>query len=442
MPLERRGTGRHRTGGALDAGSNTRIVVVGLGYVGLPLAVALARQFDVIGLDVDRRRIEELRGNHDRTGEIDELVLRHSNLSLTADPEECRGADVYVVTVPTPVDSENRPDLRPLVGASKGVGRLLDGARKPIVVFESTVYPGVTEDVCGPLIEEESGLVCGRDFFLGYSPERINPGDREHTVERIVKVVAGQNEEVTDRLEEIYGKVTSAGVFRAASIKAAEAAKVIENAQRDINIAFMNEITQIFQRLGVSVWDVLEAAGTKWNFLQFQPGLVGGHCIGVDPYYLSHCAQQLGHDPDVILAGRATNDSMGAWVADCLHRRRGGKPGTALILGLTFKENVPDLRNSRVVDVVRRLEELGHEVTVHDPLADPQEAQHEYGIRLDPDALSRGYDIVCAAVAHKEYRAMPVAEIRKLANGGGCVGDLKGIWRRFDLGPGVQRWSL
>ena len=418
------------------------IVVVGLGYVGLPLAVALARQFRVTGLDVDQGRIAELGRHHDRTGEVDPLELQRSPLVLTSDPEQCRGADLYIVTVPTPVDSDNRPDLGAVEGATRAVGGLLDGDRRPIVVYESTVYPGVTEEVCGPLLEQASGLRCGEDFFLGYSPERINPGDREHSVDRIVKVVAGQNEAVTETLAQVYGAVTTAGVFRAASIKAAEAAKVIENAQRDINIAFMNEITQIFARLGLSIWDVLDAAGTKWNFLPFQPGLVGGHCIGVDPYYLSHRAQQLGHHPEVILSGRSINDGMGPWVARSLHRARGERSGTALVLGLTFKEDVPDLRNSKVIDVIRELERLGHRVAVHDPRADPTEARHEYGLDLDPAALERSYDLVFAAVPHAEYRIMAAEEIAGLVNPGGCVADLKGIWRRLDLGPGVGRWTL
>jgi len=418
------------------------IVVLGMGYVGLPLAVALARQFRVTGLDVDEGRIEELRRSHDRTGEVEPLVLEHSPLALTSAAEDCRGADLYIVTVPTPVDAENRPDLAAVEGASRAVGALLDPARKPIVVYESTVYPGVTEEHCGPLLEQASGLKCGEDFFLGYSPERINPGDREHSVDRIVKVVAGQNSEVTERLAEVYGAVTTAGVFRAASIKAAEAAKVIENAQRDINIAFMNEITQIFAKLDLSIWDVLDAAATKWNFLPFHPGLVGGHCIGVDPYYLSYRAQQLGHEPDVILAGRSINDRMGRWVADRLHERRAGRAGSALVMGLTFKEDVPDLRNSKVIDVVRRLRELGHEVTVHDPKADPAEAEHEYGETIDPEALTRRYDLVIAAVPHAEYRIMAAEEIEGLAADGGCIADLKGIWRRLELDPGIDRWTL
>ena len=419
-----------------------RIVVIGLGYVGLPLAVALAKRFEVVGLDIDRSRIEELRGGRDRTGEIEGDALAASSLMLTSRATEAAGGDVYIVTVPTPVDADNKPDLRPVIGASHAVGKLLEGARKPIVVYESTVYPGVTEDICGPILEAESGLKCGENFFLGYSPERINPGDKVHTVDKIVKVIAGQTPDVTETLAEIYGAVTSAGVFRAASIKAAEAAKVIENAQRDINIAFMNEITHIFAKLDLSIWDVLDAARTKWNFLPFEPGLVGGHCIGVDPYYLSHRAQELGHDPQVILSGRAINDGMGAWVADSMHEERGGVAGKALVLGLTFKENVPDLRNSRVVDVIRRLEELGHDVTVHDPRADAAEAEHEYGIALDADALGRRYDLVFAAVPHEEYKALDDSAVTSLVADGGLLADLKGIWRGRDFGGAAKRWSL
>jgi UDP-N-acetyl-D-galactosamine dehydrogenase len=419
---------------------NEKVVVVGLGYVGLPLALALARSFAVTGLDIDAGRVAELKAGKDRTREVDAAALAASTLALTSAAEDCRGADIYVVTVPTPVDAANRPDLGPVLGATRSVAALLDPARKPIVVYESTVYPGVTEEVCGPLIEEVSGLRRGRDFFLGYSPERINPGDREHTVERIVKVVAGENEDVLERLANLYGAVTAAGVFRAASIKTAEAAKVIENAQRDINIAFMNEITQIFAKLDISIWNVLEAAGTKWNFLKFQPGLVGGHCIGVDPYYLSFRAQQLGQEPHVILAGRSINDGMGGWVADRLHERRGG-PGKALVMGLTFKENVPDLRNSRVIDVVRRLEELGHRVTIHDPLADPAEARHEYGVELDAGALDGRYDLVVAAVPHEAYRTFDDDRLAALVADGGLFADLKNLYAGRAL-PGVERWSL
>jgi UDP-N-acetyl-D-galactosamine dehydrogenase len=425
----------------MSASGNENIVVIGLGYVGLPLAVALARTFPVTGLDIDSRRVEELKLGIDRTNEVESDALKASPLRLTSRPADCAGADVYIVTVPTPVDVDNRPDLGPVIGATRSLAALLDGGRKPVIVYESTVYPGVTEEICGPLIEEVSGLQRGRDFFLGYSPERINPGDREHTVDRIVKVVAGETEAVTERLARIYGAVTSAGVFRAASIKTAEAAKVIENAQRDINIAFMNEITQIFAKLDISIWDVLEAAGTKWNFLKFQPGLVGGHCIGVDPYYLSFRAQQLGQEPRVILAGRSTNDSMGAWVADRLHERRRGRAGSALVMGLSFKENVPDLRNSRVIDVIRRLTELGHEVIVHDPLADSAEARHEYGIDLAPDALDRAYDLVVVAVPHEAYGSLGQAQVAGLVAEGGVLADLKNLYADREL-SGVDRWTL
>jgi UDP-N-acetyl-D-galactosamine dehydrogenase len=425
----------------MNATDDRHIVVVGLGYVGLPLAVALAKSFEVTGLDIDTRRVAELRSGHDRTNEIAEVALRASSLKLTDAPSDCAGADIYIVTVPTPVDACNKPDLRPVISATESLSRLLDSARQPIIVYESTVYPGVTEDICGPLIEKVSGLKRGKDFFLGYSPERINPGDREHTVDRIVKVVAGENPEITEQLAQLYGRVTSAGTFRAKSIKAAEAAKVIENAQRDINIAFMNEITQIFSKLDISIWDVLDAAGTKWNFLKFQPGLVGGHCIGVDPYYLSYRAQQLGHAPNVILSGRSINDSMGVWLADELHARR-GVAGSVLVMGLAFKENVPDLRNSRVIDVIRRLEALGHDVAIHDPLADPAEARHEYGVELDPDSLGRAYDLVIVAVPHAEYGALSDDQIATLISHNGLLADLKNLYGGRTLPEAVRRWTL
>ena len=332
-----------------------RIVVVGLGYVGLPLAVALSGHGEVIGFDVDAKRIAELEAGHDRTREVDAERLRASGLPVTADATRCAGADIYIVTVPTPIDEARRPDLGPLIAASRAIAGWIDAEKRPTIVYESTVYPGVTEDICGPEIERAGGLRRGRDFRLGYSPERINPGDHTHRVDTITKVVAGEDVVVVEQLATLYGAMTSGGVYRAASIKAAEAAKVIENSQRDINIAFMNEVTQIFGQLDLSIWDVLAAARTKWNFLPFEPGLVGGHCIGVDPYYLSHLAQSLGLNPQVVLSGRETNDGMGRWVADRLHERRGGRPGRALVMGLTFKENVPDLRNSRTVDLVERL---------------------------------------------------------------------------------------
>jgi len=418
-----------------------RVVVVGLGYVGLPLAVALADHFPTIGFDIDATRIAELRAGTDRTRELTSERLLGSPLALTSVTEDIAGQDIYIVTVPTPVDGANRPDLTPVLAATRTVGALLRPGGASIVIYESTVYPGVTEDICGPELERVSGLRRGEDFFLGYSPERINPGDREHSVDRIIKVVAGENPEVLERVASLYDAVTSAGTFRAASIKTAEAAKVIENAQRDINIAFMNEITQIFAKLDLSIWDVLDAAGTKWNFLRFQPGLVGGHCIGVDPYYLSHCAQSVGHLPRVVLAGRSINDGMGNWVADCIHSRRNSRTGRVLVLGITFKEDVPDLRNSKVIDVIRRLQWLGHEVVIHDPLADSVEAMHEYGLRLDPDALAGRYDVVFAAVPHAAYRAMAEGEITNLLADDGLIADLKGIWRNR-LPSSIESWTL
>ena len=418
-----------------------KIIVVGLGYVGLPLAVALARSFETTGFDVDAGRIAELKRGHDRTNEIDGSRLAASTLAYAGSAAQCPAADVYIVTVPTPVDDANRPDLGLVRKASETVGAMLDGARKPVVIYESTVYPGVTEDVCGPILERVSGLTRGTDFFLGYSPERINPGDREHTIDRITKVVAGESPEVTDRVAAIYDAVTSGGTFRAASIKAAEAAKVIENAQRDINIAFMNEIAQIFARMDLSVWDVLEAARTKWNFLPFQPGLVGGHCIGVDPYYLSHRAEELGHDPAVILAGRATNDGMADWVADRLHATLDG-PADVLVLGLTFKENVPDLRNSKVADVIDRLRQLGHRVTVHDPHADAAEAHHEYGLDLAPEPAPGTQDAVLLAVPHVAFIDRGAAGWAKLLRDGGVLADLKGTLDRADMPAGLRYWSL
>ena len=420
--------------------SGFRIVVVGLGYVGLPLAVALSRKFDVIGFDLDPERIAELKHGQDRTREVDEAELRATSLTVTDQTNDCRGADVYIVTVPTPVDSSNRPDLSAVLAATRMIAGLIDPNRRPTIIYESTVYPGVTEDICGPEIERTAGLQRGRDFRLAYSPERINPGDREHTVDRITKVIAGEDPEVLDQLTEIYGAITKGGVFRAASIKTAEAAKAIENAQRDINIAFMNEAAQIFSKIGVSMWDVLAASRTKWNFLAFEPGLVGGHCIGVDPYYLSHLAHEVGHNSQVILAGRETNDGMGQWIADTLHDRR-GKAGTALVLGLTFKENVPDLRNSRSFDLVRRLQWLGHDVTVADPLADPAEIEREHKLEVcEPDGGT--YDLVVGAVAHQAYRDLADERLAALIAPGGTLADLRGMWRDRQLDAAIDRWSL
>jgi UDP-N-acetyl-D-galactosamine dehydrogenase len=416
------------------------IVVVGLGYVGLPLAVALARSFPTVGLDIATDRIAELQRGEDRTGEIDATTLGGSTLRYVSDAAGCEPADVYIVTVPTPVDERNRPDLRALISASEMVARMLDASRKPLVIFESTVYPGVTEELCVPAMERVSGLTWKEDFVVGYSPERINPGDREHTVDRIVKVVSGDSPETTARVAAIYGRVTSGGTFRAASIKAAEGAKAIENAQRDVNIAFMNEVTRIFARLDVSIWDVLEAAKTKWNFLPFHPGLVGGHCIGVDPYYLSHRAIELGHLPEVIPAARSVNDDMGRWVADTLHMKMGRRSLRVLILGVTFKEDVPDLRNSKVGDIVKRFWFHGHSVTVHDPLADAAEAEKDYGVHLDPEALDRRYDLVISAVSHRFYREMSDVGLAALVEEDGLFADVKGVFRGRDIGR--RMWTL
>lgn len=417
-----------------------KIVTVGLGYVGLPLAIALARKFDAIGFDVDPVRVDELRAGIDRTNEFTSKELGESTLKLTSNEKDCEGADLYIVTVPTPVDRAKRPDLQAVMAATRTIAGLIDPARKPTVVYESTVYPGVTENLCGPELERSGGLKRGRDFRLGYSPERISPGDRQHSIDKITKVIAGEDEEVADQLASVYGAITSGGLFRAASIKAAEAAKVIENAQRDVNIAFINEITRILSKIDVSVWDVLAAARTKWNFLGFEPGLVGGHCISVDPYYLSHLAQQVGHHPQVILAGRSTNDGMGAWIADLLHDRR-RKAGSALVLGLTFKENVPDLRNSGTLELVRRLRWLGHDVEVADPFASPDEIEQEHGLKLS-ELDGRRYDLVVGAVAHRQYRELEDGELIGMIAPGGTLADVKGIWRERDLGDEVDRWTL
>jgi UDP-N-acetyl-D-glucosamine/UDP-N-acetyl-D-galactosamine dehydrogenase len=414
-----------------------KIAVIGLGYVGLPLCVALARKFDVIGFDIDATRVAEIAAGHDRTGEVSASGLGSSDATFSDDQNTLDGTDVFIVTVPTPVDAANQPDLRAIEAASAMVGAHI--SKGATVVFESTVYPGVTEDICGPILAQASGLGCGTDFFLGYSPERINPGDREHTVDRITKVIAGQTPAVTETLAEIYGAVTSGGVFRARDIRTAEAAKVIENAQRDINIAFVNEITTIFHKMDLSVHDVLDAARTKWNFLDFRPGLVGGHCIGVDPYYLAAKAMSVGHDPKVILAGRSTNDGMGAFIAESVAKNLRDK-AHILVMGLTFKENVPDLRNTRVVDIVARLHELGHTVTVHDPIAGPDEAKQFYDIDLAPDLVGT-FDAVIGAVAHSAYADLADDVLVGLLVEGGTLADIKGIWRDREI-SGLRRWQL
>lgn len=414
------------------AGFNEKIVVVGLGYVGLPVAIALARVApDVTGFDISERRVAALAAGEDWTREVAPEDLASSTLTFTDDASALDRASFIIVTVPTPIDDMRRPDLSPIEGACRLIGPRL--ARGAVVVFESTVYPGVTEDVCGPMLAELSGLTPGVDFFLGYSPERINPGDKVRRLETITKIVAADTPAALDRVRAVYGSIIVAGLHEAPSIRVAEAAKVIENAQRDINIAFMNEVARIFASDGISVWDVLDAAGTKWNFLPFTPGLVGGHCIGVDPYYLSHKAQMLGHDPQVILSGRAINDDMGRWIADQLHDEIGRKASRVLVLGLTFKENVPDLRNSKVADVIARLQWLGHDVTVHDPHANAAEAQHEYGVTLADDALAQQYDAVLAAVPHREYMDMGVSEVAALVRPLGVVFDLKRLWPSLAL---------
>ena len=410
------------------------VAVVGLGYVGLPLAVEFGKRRETIGLDLSAEKIASYKRFIDPTGELPSSELEAAkHLTVTTDPKELANADYIIVAVPTPVDIAHQPDFSPLIGASTSVGKYLK--KGAIVVYESTVYPGATEEVCIPVLEKHSGLKWMKDFHVGYSPERINPGDKEHTLTKILKIVSGDDAETLEKVAQLYESIIVAGVHRASSIKVAEAAKVIENTQRDLNIALMNELALIFDRIGIDTMEVLKAAGTKWNFLPFRPGLVGGHCIGVDPYYLSHRAEALGLDPRVILAGRETNDSMAAWVAGQLHAARGGKPGSALVLGLTFKENVPDLRNSKVADLIGELTALGHTVTVHDPHADPAEAKHEYGLELTGE-LFQPHDLVLLAVPHRDYLAMGAGTLRKLVAPGGTLADLKG-----ELGSAAD-WSL
>lgn len=418
-----------------------QIAVIGLGYVGLPLALALAKHFSVVGFDVSSSRIAALGAFEDATNEVDSDALRETSMTFSDQIEDITACDTFVVTVPTPVDDDNTPNLGAVLSACQTVGSVMQPGA--IVVFESTVYPGVTEDVCGPALEAASGLVCGKDFYLGYSPERINPGDREHTIERITKVVSGQTPEITKKLLGMYGAVTSGNVFEAKDIKTAEAAKVIENAQRDINIAFINEISMIFNKAGISTQDVLEAANTKWNFLNFKPGLVGGHCIGVDPFYLAHLSRELGHDPEIILAGRRINDGMADFITKSICALFDNGPKHILVLGLTFKENVPDLRNSKIADLIACLQNAGHKVNVHDAFADKDEAKAEYGIELLGDLrLDQPADCVIGAVGHEMYQAFDVAALSALVTQAGVVADLKGIWSNLDLGPSVTRWNL
>jgi UDP-N-acetyl-D-galactosamine dehydrogenase len=425
----------------------TTIAVVGLGYVGLPLAVEFGKKYPTVGFDLSKEKIEHYRRFVDPTGEVGTADLRAAEqLTVTSDPAELAKADFIVVAVPTPVDEAHQPDFKPLVGASESVGRHLK--RGATVVFESTVYPGATEEICVPVIEKASGMKWKLDFHVGYSPERINPGDKERTLTKIVKLVSGDSEETLERVANTYGSIIKAGVYRASSIKVAEAAKVIENTQRDLNIALMNELAIIFDRVGIDTLEVLEAAGTKWNFLPFRPGLVGGHCIGVDPYYLTHKADMLGYHPQVILAGRRINDGMGKFIAEqtIKHMVLNGSPVKdvpVIVLGLTFKENCPDLRNSRVIDVIRELQSYGVDVHVHDPVADSDEAVHEYGVKLAKwDELPRGAAIV-AAVAHNEFRNRPVEELLQKLQPGGVFIDVKSQYdQRAMRSMGVEVWRL
>ena len=418
-----------------------RVAVIGLGYVGLPLAAALADHVETLGYDISETRIDELKQGRDRTGELSPERLAAADLRLSANADDIAGADIFIVAVPTPLDAEKRPDLSAVLAASRTVGaRIAKGA---IVVYESTVWPGVTEDICVPVLERASGLSTGSDFHVGYAPERMNPGDPEHGLDRIAKVVAGQTPEVAERLADLYGKVNGGKVFVARDIRTAEAAKAIENAQRDINIAFINEVAQIFCSLGLSTHDVLDAARTKWNFLDFAPGLVGGHCIGVDPYYLAHRAVEIGHDPQIILAGRRTNDAMGAFIVEQIARRLEAPEGPVLVLGITFKENVSDVRNSQVPGMATALGERGIETHVHDPFADAGEVERRYGIRLLPGLEGAGpYACVLGAVAHAPYRALTAPALASLLEPGGLLADIKNMWRGVELLGGLRRWTL
>lgn len=427
---------------------NRSIAVVGLGYVGLPLAVALARRFKIIGFDISEKRVAALRSGKDETNEVDNEAMAATTAEFTTDPAALGKASVIIVAVPTPVDDHKTPDLTPVIKACATVGRAM--ARGSVVVFESTVYPGVTEEICVPILEKESGLAHGADFTVGYSPERINPGDKVHTLETVVKIVAGSNAATRDLLADIYGSVVAAGIHKASCIRVAEAAKVIENTQRDLNIALMNELSVIFHNLGIDTSEVLEAAGTKWNFLPFRPGLVGGHCIGVDPYYLTYKAEETGYQPQVILAGRRINDSMGGYVARAavkmlIQADRHVKDARVGVLGLTFKENVPDLRNSKVIDIINELQDFGADVLVHDPLADAGEARAEYGVTLrDLDELT-DLDALILAVGHEAYASLTPQDLAaKFADRDALVIlDVKSFWDREAMREiGCAYWRL
>jgi len=419
-----------------------KIAVVGLGYVGLPLAVHLSRHFDVFGYDLQTERIDELRSGSDRTLEVTKTELKKSSIQFTDNPQELAGCRLIIVAVPTPIDEFRIPDLNPLRAASVATGKHM--VKGSCIVFESTVYPGVTEEVCLPILESESGMTLAKDFTLGYSPERINPGDKIHTIDKVMKIVSGSDLKTRRMLSRVYGKIVKAGIHEASSIKVAEAAKVIENTQRDLNIALMNELALIFDRIGIDTREVLEAAGTKWNFLSFEPGLVGGHCIGVDPYYLTFKSESLGYHPEMILAGRRINDNMGKYIAERLVKLliRSGKQvlgSRVAILGITFKENVPDLRNTKVVDIVRELKDYGIKVMVHDPLAAEEEARRYYGIDLLPIEAVNGVDAVILAVKHKYYQKMGLSKITGLCrNSVPVIADIKGAFspaqaKRLDI---------
>lgn len=416
---------------------NCRIGVVGLGYVGLPLAVEFGKHYNTVGFDVKQARIDELSRGRDSTLEVSRQELKSADrLTFTGDVKDMKSCKVYIVTVPTPIDEYKRPDLTPLVKASESLGTVLK--RGDVVVYESTVYPGCTEEVCVPILERVSGLKFNRDFFAGYSPERINPGDKQHRLPTIKKVTSGSTPEAADFIDSLYASIITAGTYKASSIKVAEAAKVIENTQRDVNIALINELALIFNRLGIDTEEVLLAAGTKWNFLPFRPGLVGGHCIGVDPYYLTHKAQEIGYHPEMILAGRRLNDNMSLYVAGevvklMTSKRIHVKGSRILVLGLTFKENCPDLRNSKVIDIIRELEKYGAKVDVHDPWIDVKEARLEYGVQPLRALGSTKYDAAVLAVAHKEFRDLGIRSIRKLLKSTSVVYDIKHVFARDEV---------
>jgi UDP-N-acetyl-D-glucosamine/UDP-N-acetyl-D-galactosamine dehydrogenase len=432
---------------AKESAKERKIAIVGLGYVGLPIAVAFGKRHPVIGFDINKVKIEELQRGFDRTGEVSTSDLKASEVQYTSEPTDLKAADFIIVAVPTPINEALQPDLKALRMSSELIGKNMSPGT--IVVYESTVYPGVTEEVCLPILEKTSGLKSGTDFKVGYSPERINPGDKEHTLEKIVKVVSAQDEESLEIVANTYALVVKAGIHRASSIKVAEAAKVIENTQRDLNIALMNELALIFHRLGIDTKAVLEAAGTKWNFLRFSPGLVGGHCIGVDPYYLTFKAESVGYHPQVILAGRRINNGMGKFVAEHTMKRLGQldrpvKDLKVAVLGLTFKENVPDLRNSRVPDIIQELREYGVQVLVHDPLAESEEAVLEYGIHLTGWDDLHNVDGIIVAVAHRAYAEMDPQKLLKLlrSQDQGVVIDVKGLLDQSTLPQSLKYWRL